>query len=230
MRESLAPAPSLQSGPSGAVRRSAMRLAKRLLDLAVAAAALILLSPLLVAAAVLIRLTTPGPALFRQTRVGRDQQPFVLYKFRTMYGGCSDSPHREYVHALLTDDCPAAGGENGLYKLEHDTRITALGRILRRASVDELPQLLNVIRGQMSLVGPRPALPWEAELIEPFYRQRFGVLPGLTGLWQVSGRNYLTMRQGLELDIEYVRRQSFGLDLWILLKTIPVVLSTHGAL
>ena len=138
MRESLAPAPSLRSGPSGAVRRSAMRLAKRLLDLAVAAAALILLSPLLVAAAVLIRLTTPGPALFRQTRVGRDQQPFVLYKFRTMYGGCSDSPHREYVHALLTDDCPAAGGENGLYKLEHDTRITALGRILRLLQVGHL--------------------------------------------------------------------------------------------
>jgi lipopolysaccharide/colanic/teichoic acid biosynthesis glycosyltransferase len=208
----------------------AAQLAKRLLDVAASAAALTLLSPLLLTVAVLIRLTTPGPALFRQARVGRNEQPFVLYKFRTMYGGCSDDPHREYVRALLTDDSPPTGGEHGLYKLEGDVRITPLGRFLRRASIDELPQLLNVLRGNMSLVGPRPALTWEAELIEPAYHQRFRVLPGLTGLWQVSGRNYLTMRQGLELDIEYVRRQSFAFDLWILLKTIPVVLSTHGAL
>jgi lipopolysaccharide/colanic/teichoic acid biosynthesis glycosyltransferase len=230
LRESLAPAPSFRSGPSGTVRGPAMRLAKRLLDLTVATAALTLLSPLLVIVTVLIRLTTPGPALFRQTRVGRNEQLFVLYKFRTMYGGCSDDSHREYVRALLTDDSPPTGGERGLYKLEGDARITPLGRFLRRVSIDELPQLLNVLQGDMSLVGPRPALTWEAELIEPAYHQRFRVLPGLTGLWQVSGRNYLTMRQGLDLDIEYVRRQSFAFDLWILLKTIPVVLSTHGAL
>jgi lipopolysaccharide/colanic/teichoic acid biosynthesis glycosyltransferase len=222
LRESLAPAPSLRTDVSEAIRARATRLAKRLLDLAVAVAALILLLPLLVTVAVLIRLTTPGPALY--------QQLFVLYKFRTMYGGCSDSQHREYVRAQLTDDSPPTGGERGLYKLEGDARITPLGGFLRRISIDELPQLLNVIRGDMSLVGPRPALTWEAELIEPAYHQRFRVLPGLTGLWQVSGRNYLTMRQGLELDIEYVRRQSFAFDLWILLKTIPVVLSTHGAL
>jgi lipopolysaccharide/colanic/teichoic acid biosynthesis glycosyltransferase len=147
-----------------------------------------------------------------------------------MYDGCGDGAHREYVRKLLTQDNPPAGGEQGLYKLEHDPRITPLGRFLRRVSIDELPQLLNVIRGDMSLVGPRPALPWEAELIEPAYRQRFRVPPGLTGLWQVSGRNSLTMRQGLEFDIEYVRRQSFALDLWILLKTVLVVLSTRGAL
>jgi lipopolysaccharide/colanic/teichoic acid biosynthesis glycosyltransferase len=230
LRESLAPAPSLRSGASGAIRARVTRSAKRLLDLAVAVTVLILLSPLLLTVAVLIRLTTPGPALFRQIRVGRNKQLFVLYKLRTMHGGCSDGEHREYVHALLTDDSPPTGGEHGLYKLEGDARITPIGRYLRRASIDELPQLLNVIRGDMSLVGPRPALTWEAELIEPAYHQRFRVLPGLTGLWQVSGRNYLTMRQGLELDIEYVRRQSFAFDLWILLKTIPVVLSTHGAL
>jgi lipopolysaccharide/colanic/teichoic acid biosynthesis glycosyltransferase len=229
LRESLAPAPSFRAGASWAIRARAARLAKRLLDLAASVVALILLSPLMVTAAALIRLTTPGPALFRQTRVGRNQRSFVLYKFRTMHDGCSDSPHREYVSALLTDDNPSTGGERGCYKLENDARITPLGRLLRRASIDELPQLLNVIRGEMSLVGPRPALPWEAELIEPVYRQRFGVPPGLTGLWQVSGRNYLTMRQGLELDMEYVRRQSFAFDLWILLKTVPVVLSTHGA-
>jgi len=208
----------------------ATRVAKRLLDLVVATACLAVSLPLLVTVAVLIRLTTPGPALFRQARVGRNQHPFVLYKFRTMYAGCDDRVHKEYVRQLLTDDNPSAGGESGLYKLENDPRITPVGRFLRRASIDELPQLLNVIRGDMSLVGPRPALSWEADLLEPAYLQRFRVAPGLTGLWQVSGRNSLTMRQGLELDMEYLRRQSFVFDLWILLKTVPVVLSTRGAL
>jgi lipopolysaccharide/colanic/teichoic acid biosynthesis glycosyltransferase len=105
-----------------------------------------------------------------------------------------------------------------------------VGRLIRRTSIDELPQLLNVIRGEMSLVGPRPALPWEADMLQALHLERFSVPPGLTGLWQVSGRNTLTMKEGLELDVDYVRRQGFGLDLWILLKTIPVVLSTHGAL
>jgi lipopolysaccharide/colanic/teichoic acid biosynthesis glycosyltransferase len=208
----------------------AARVAKRLLDLTVATACLAVSLPLLVTMAALVRLSTPGPALFRQARVGRNQRPFVLYKLRTMYAGCDDRVHREYVRQLLTRDNPSAGGEQGLYKLDNDPRITPVGRFLRRTSIDELPQLLNVIRGDMSLVGPRPALSWEADLIEPAYRQRFRVPPGLTGLWQVSGRNSLTMRQGLELDMEYLRRQTFTFDLWILLKTVPVVLSTRGAL
>jgi lipopolysaccharide/colanic/teichoic acid biosynthesis glycosyltransferase len=206
------------------------RLAKRLLDLALALTGLIVLSPLLAVVAVLIRLTTPGPALFRQTRLGKDSRTFVLYKFRTMYTGCPDAVHREYVRKLLTEDQPPDGGRNGVFKLEGDDRITPIGRLVRRTSIDELPQLLNVIRGDMSLVGPRPALPWEAEIFGAGYAGRFTVPPGLTGLWQVSGRNSLTMRQGLDLDLEYVARQSLPLDLWILLRTIPVVLSTHGAL
>jgi lipopolysaccharide/colanic/teichoic acid biosynthesis glycosyltransferase len=206
------------------------RLAKRLIDLALALTALLCLSPLLAVVAVLIRLTTPGPALFRQTRLGKDSRPFVLYKFRTMHTGCPDAVHREYVSKLLTEDQPPDGGRNGVFKLEGDDRITPIGRLVRRTSIDELPQLLNVIRGDMSLVGPRPALAWEAEMFGAGYAARFTVPPGLTGLWQVSGRNSLTMRQGLDLDLEYVARQSVALDLWILLKTIPVVLSTHGAL
>jgi lipopolysaccharide/colanic/teichoic acid biosynthesis glycosyltransferase len=202
---------------------------KRVLDLALASACLVLLSPLLAVVAVMVRLTSPGPALFRQTRLGRGQQPFVLYKFRTMYAGSSDDVHRQYVVQLLTLDQPATGGRHGLYKLEDDTRITKVGRLLRRTSIDELPQLFNVIRGEMSLVGPRPALPWESELIGPAHARRFLVSPGLTGLWQVSGRNSLTMKEGLDLDIEYVNRQSFTLDLSILLRTVPVVLSTTGA-
>jgi lipopolysaccharide/colanic/teichoic acid biosynthesis glycosyltransferase len=228
LREILAPTPSLRS----ARLRPALPvwLAKRLLDLSVAIPCLILLSPLLLAVGMLVRLTTPGPALFRQTRLGKDRRPFVLYKFRTMYTGSSDDVHRAYVRKLLTEGQPPDGGTNGVYKLTGDDRITPIGRLIRRTSIDELPQLLNVIRGNMSLVGPRPALSWEAELFDAIFFARFAVPPGLTGLWQVSGRNSLTMRQGLELDLEYVRRRSLALDLKILLKTIPVVLSTHGAL
>lgn len=205
------------------------RAGKPVFDLVVALLCLLIVSPLLVAVAVLVRLTTPGPAMFRQTRIGRDNRPFVLYKFRSMYAGSADDVHRQYVRKLLTQDQPPPGGQKGLYKLEDDPRITPFGRFLRRTSIDELPQLLNVIRGDMSLVGPRPALPWEVEMIGEARGQRFLVRPGLTGLWQVSGRNTLTMRQGLELDIEYVRRQSFAFDLIILVKTVPVVLSTRGA-
>ena len=202
---------------------------KRLLDLCVGLPCLIVLSPLLLIVAVIVRLTTPGPALFRQTRLGRGRCPFVLYKFRTMYDGSPNDVHQEYVRKLLTDDQPPVGGRQGLYKLEDDARITSVGRLLRRTSIDELPQLFNVIRGEMSLVGPRPALPWEAELMAPGHSQRFFVLPGITGLWQVSGRSSLTMRQALDLDVEYVRKQSFFFDLAILLKTVPVVLSAYGA-
>jgi lipopolysaccharide/colanic/teichoic acid biosynthesis glycosyltransferase len=203
---------------------------KRAFDLFVGLLSLLLLSPLLGVVALMVRVTSPGPALFRQTRLGRNRRPFVLYKFRTMYDGSPNEIHRDYVSRLLTEDHPPPGGRLGLYKLENDPRITPLGRWLRRTSIDELPQLFNVVRGEMSLVGPRPALPWEVELIGPGHQERFHVLPGLTGLWQVSGRNKLTMRQGLDLDVEYVRRQSFALDLAILLRTVPLVLSTHGAL
>jgi lipopolysaccharide/colanic/teichoic acid biosynthesis glycosyltransferase len=202
---------------------------KPLFDAVLASLSLLILCPLLVAVAVLIRLTTPGPALIRQTRVGRGRRPFVLYKFRSMYTGNSDEQHRLYIRKLLTEDEPPAGGHRGLFKLEDDPRVTPVGRLLRRTSVDELPQLLNVIRGDMSLVGPRPALPWEVEMIGEAHGRRFEVRPGLTGLWQVSGRSRLTMRQGLELDVEYVSRQSFAFDLMIILKTVPTVIFARGA-
>jgi lipopolysaccharide/colanic/teichoic acid biosynthesis glycosyltransferase len=228
LRESLVRAPSLHA--AGAGTGTLARLAKRLLDLAVALPCLIAVAPLFVAVAVAIRLTSPGPALFRQARLGRNRRPFTLCKFRTMYTGCPDAVHREYVRKLLTDSRPPDGGREGVFKLDGDARITPIGRLLRRTSIDELPQLLNVIRGDMSLVGPRPALDWEAEMFGAGYERRFAVPPGLTGLWQVSGRNALTMKEGLDLDIEYVSRQSLAVDLWILARTIPVVLSTRGAL
>ncbi|MDQ4144093.1 MAG: sugar transferase, partial [Actinomycetota bacterium] len=146
----------------------------------------------------------------------------------TMHQDTDDNAHREYVSRLLTEHRPPHGGEEGLYKLSHDARITRVGGFLRRTSLDELPQLVNVVRGEMSLVGPRPALPWEVELYKPAHRARLLVKPGVTGLWQVSGRNSLTMSQALDLDVEYVRRQSVGLDFAILAKTLPVVLMRRG--
>jgi lipopolysaccharide/colanic/teichoic acid biosynthesis glycosyltransferase len=147
-----------------------------------------------------------------------------MLKFRTMCVDNDDQIHREYVTSLLSDDQPEAGGDSGLYKLDNDPRVTRLGMWLRRTSLDELPQLFNVLSGEMSLVGPRPVLPWEAEMFREKERLRFNVKPGITGLWQVRGRSKLSMRQALELDAEYVRTRSFALDIIILLCTIPALL------
>ena len=162
--------------------------------------------------------------MFRQQRLGLDQRPFTVLKLRTMYAGRDDRIHREYVTRLLSADAQAvASPGNGLYKLAADPRITRIGAWLRRTSLDELPQLYNVLRGEMSLVGPRPVLPWEAEMFGERHQRRFAVRPGLTGLWQVSGRSRLTMSKALELDIEYVSRQSFAFDLLILIRTVPAL-------
>ena len=194
---------------------------KRCADILIAAVALLLASPLLVVVFFLVRLTSRGPGFYRQERVGAGHRTFRMYKFRTMVVDCEQEIHREYVTRML------AGGVapvNGLYKLASDPRITRVGGFLRRTSLDELPQLLNVLRGDMSLVGPRPALPWEADMFPQWAAARFTVRPGLTGLWQVSGRNHLTMTEGLALDVDYVKRGGFWRDLKILVLTIPAVL------
>jgi lipopolysaccharide/colanic/teichoic acid biosynthesis glycosyltransferase len=214
--------------PAAAARPQAA--VKRAFDIVVAAVLLVLALPLLVMAGLLMLTTSRGGILFRQERLGRHRRPFVIYKFRTMVAGCSDEPHREYIGRLLAQDADApTDGERRLYKLVDDPRVTRAGRLLRRTSLDELPQLWNVLVGDMSLVGPRPALPYEAEQFGPAHDRRYMVRPGITGLWQVSGRNRLTMRQGLRLDLEYVDRQSFLLDLKILIKTVPAVLSSNGS-
>jgi lipopolysaccharide/colanic/teichoic acid biosynthesis glycosyltransferase len=148
-----------------------------------------------------------------------------MLKFRTMYVGCDENLHREYVRRLLAGQ---AERHDGLYKLSADTRVTRVGVVVRRLSIDELPQLVNVLRGEMSLVGPRPALPWEAAMFPAWAAPRLWVRPGVTGLWQVSGRNELTMLDGLQLDVEYVARQSLHGDLLILLRTLPTVLAAKG--
>jgi len=197
---------------------------KRALDVLLASAALLVLSPLLAAIWLAVRLSSPGPGVFSQERLGRGEQPFTMYKFRSMSTGADDAIHREYVSRMLTGEGGPVEATNGIYKLHADPRITPLGASLRKTSLDELPQLVNVVRGDMSLVGPRPVLAWEAKLFSPQAHARFQTRPGLTGLWQVSGRNALTMQQALALDVEYVRRQSLWLDLTILARTLPAQL------
>jgi lipopolysaccharide/colanic/teichoic acid biosynthesis glycosyltransferase len=211
--------PSADPLPAGA--RPLGRAAKRATDVAVAAVALLLCLPLLVVVWALVRLTSPGPALFRQVRVGEGGRSFEMLKFRTMVVDNDDSAHRDYVARLLAGE---AEPEEGLYKLGTDPRVTRVGAVLRKASIDELPQLINVMRGDMSLVGPRPALPWEVAMFPDWAAPRFSVRPGLTGLWQVSGRNRLSMLDGLVLDTDYVARRGLLLDLVILVRTVPAVL------
>ena len=199
---------------------------KRTFDVVMASLLLVVLSPVMLVAFVAIRATSPGGAVFRQVRVGTLKQPFVLLKFRTMAQGCSHEAHEAFVRQMMAGDDPRQ--RDGLYKLVNDPRVTPVGRLLRRTSIDELPQLINVLRGDMSLVGPRPALPWEVELFPDSASVRFLVRPGLTGLWQISGRNRLTMLDGLRLDVEYVKRCALATDLLIMCST-PVTMLRGGA-
>jgi lipopolysaccharide/colanic/teichoic acid biosynthesis glycosyltransferase len=197
--------------------------AKRTVDIVLSLVLIIAVAPLLLFLCLLVRSTSAGPALFRQERLGRDKRPFTLLKLRTMYIDNDDWIHRDYVTRLLSADQAAPAENGGLFKLDADPRKTPLGTWLRRTSLDELPQLFNVLYGEMSLVGPRPVLPWEAQMFDEAYQPRFAVKPGITGLWQVNGRSRLSMRKALELDVEYVIRRSFVLDLAILLRTVPAV-------
>lgn len=210
-----------------APRSRSGRAVKRAMDLIVSCVLLVVLMPCLLLLGLIIRLSSPGPVLFRQTRVGRSGSPFVIFKFRTMYQDNDDRIHREVVTAML--DHRGDPSDPGPQKLKDDPRITGIGRVLRRTSLDELPQLLNIVAGHMSLVGPRPPLPWEMAMFPAESLVRFRAKPGLTGLWQVSGRGELSMARALDLDVDYVRRASLRLDLVILLRTVPVVLTGRGA-
>ncbi|HEY2766822.1 MAG TPA: sugar transferase [Solirubrobacteraceae bacterium] len=207
-------------------RRPVSDTLRRALDVLVAGGLLLVLLPLLVLLVLAVRLDSSGPALFRQRRAGRGLREFTMLKFRTMYTGADATPHREYVQALIGDE---RGPERGrLYKLSVDDRVTRVGRFLRSWSLDELPQLINVLLGQMALVGPRPVIPYEVEMYPEDYLGRFDVKPGLTGLWQVSGRNERTYEEMVKLDVQYAHEASLLLDLRILVKTVPVVLRRQG--
>ena len=206
---------------------------KRAVDVVGAAVLTVLCAPLMIVIAIAIRLDSPGTIFFRQERVGTGGHRFRVFKFRTMFNGASDAVHRDLVQRMLAGDeeSTAARSADGprVYKLLQDDRVTRVGHWLRRMSFDELPQLFNVLLGQMSLVGPRPPLPYEIEAYAFWQFDRLQVRPGITGLWQVSGRNLLTYRQMCELDIAYVQRWSLWLDLKILVRTIPVVLFNSGS-
>ena len=211
-------------------------LLKRLVDLIGGVVGLLLALPVMLLVAIAIELDSGGPVVFGQERIGTGGRRFRVLKFRTMYKGAPDTAHRELVtkmHKMLQGDEAGAAqlGSDGklAFKLPNDARITRVGRWLRRHSLDELPQLINVLRGEMSLVGPRPPLAYEVEQYEQWQFHRLQARPGMTGLWQVSGRNRLSYRQMCELDLEYVRQWSLWLDLKILLKTIPVVFSNSSS-
>ncbi|HAI68606.1 MAG TPA: glycosyl transferase [Gammaproteobacteria bacterium] len=194
---------------------------KRLFDIVVSATALILLSPLLLMTIWLISLDSKGPVFFFQTRVGKDGQKFKMWKFRSMY---IDAEARK---AALMKENEMKGGV--LFKMKNDPRITQVGRFIRKFSIDELPQLWNVFIGDMSLVGPRPPVPSEVAQYTPYQRQRLRVTPGITCIWQVSGRSEIPFPKQVEMDLEYINNQSFGNDMVLLLKTVPAVLKAKGA-
>jgi exopolysaccharide biosynthesis polyprenyl glycosylphosphotransferase len=202
------------------------RVLKRGVDVAGAFTLLVLALPVLLVTALAVKRDSAGPVLFRQERVGLDGRVFRIVKFRSMVVDNDDSAHAAYVSALIAGEAESA---DGVFKLVADNRVTRVGRFIRRYSIDELPQLWNVLRGDMSLVGPRPALPREVALYDQFARQRLAVKPGLTGLWQVSGRCELTFAQMVELDLIYTKHWSLLTDLRILLKTPVVALSGRGA-
>jgi lipopolysaccharide/colanic/teichoic acid biosynthesis glycosyltransferase len=213
-----------------ALQRRSANVLRRSFDIAGALTLILLLSPILIGVALAVRLDSRGPAFFRQRRVGYEEREFTLFKFRSMRVDADPRGHQEYVTALIKGEgSNANGGPENLYKLAVDNRITPVGRWIRRWSLDELPQLFNVARGDMTLVGPRPAIPYEVSEYPSWYRKRFSVKPGLTGYWQVSGRSERTYEEMVRLDIEYAERRSIGLDFLILLKTPYVVLSRKGA-
>jgi lipopolysaccharide/colanic/teichoic acid biosynthesis glycosyltransferase len=201
----------------------------RLLDMIGAASMLTVLSPLLGLIALLVKLDSRGPVLFRQVRLGRDAKPFTVNKFRTMHDGVAHDRHREFVLDLINGKQPEQATDGARFKMTGDLRITRFGRILRRSSLDELPQLWNVLRGEMSLVGPRPPIPYEVEHYPSHWFARFAVKPGVTGLWQVNGRSDVPLEEMVRLDVEYAQRRSLWLNLVILLKTVPAVLGARGA-
>jgi exopolysaccharide biosynthesis polyprenyl glycosylphosphotransferase len=208
--------PLLGLAPARTSRAS--RAVKRAIDIAASGLALILLAPLMAYIALRIRFDSAGPVLFRQTRLGTGMKEFTVFKFRTMKADTDSAAHREYVRRSATTGMTVTP-TNGLFKLDRSDAITRVGRWLRKTSLDELPQLMNVIRGDMSLVGPRPCIPYEIENFEPHHFERFAMPQGITGLWQVTARANSTYVEALDLDVAYVRDWSLGLDLGLLLRT-----------
>lgn len=205
---------------------------KRGLDIVAASLGLLIAAPFAAIIGVLIKVSSPGPVLFKQLRVGKDGKIFTFYKFRSMNIGNDDSQHRQYIKLFIEgkeEELKKLQGGKKLYKMTGDDRITPVGKFLRRTSLDELPQLLNVIKGEMSMVGPRPHLAYEVELYKDWHRRRLEGMPGITGWWQIHGRSRVAFDKAVEMDIWYLERQSLILDIRIMFRTITKAIVGRGA-
>jgi lipopolysaccharide/colanic/teichoic acid biosynthesis glycosyltransferase len=200
---------------------------KRAIDIVGSAFFLLVLSPVIALIAAIIKLTSEGPAVFKQERLGQDGARFMCLKFRTMYNNNDSCLHKEFVKKLI--ESGHGGGEQRVYKITNDLRVTPVGGFLRKFSLDELPQFWNVLRGEMSLVGPRPPVPYECQMYKPWHRRRLDTKPGITGLWQVSGRSSLSFDDMVRLDIHYCENQSLWMDMKIIAATPYVVLAGKDA-
>ena len=221
--------------PSESLQKKNQLFLKRILDICASGIGIVALSPLLLTFAFLIKMTSQGPVFFKQERVGLGGRKFKLYKFRSMYINNDPSAHKAFVTKLITEQTPQsgtapAGSASASYKIKNDPRITSIGRFVRKTSIDELPQLFNVLKGEMSLVGPRPPIGYEVEVYEVWHRPRVvEVMPGITGLWQVEGRSRTTFDGMVRMDLEYIHNWSLWLDLKLLLKTPAAVMAGKGA-
>jgi lipopolysaccharide/colanic/teichoic acid biosynthesis glycosyltransferase len=205
-------------------RRQFRRLVARAFDLAVGGVLVVLFSPVMAVVAVAVKFDSPGPILFRQERVARGGRMFTMLKFRSMRTDADENVHKEYVQKIYTE-----GATQVAAKLHNDDRVTRVGSLLRRTSLDELPQFFNVLGGSMSIVGPRPVLPYEVEVMGPENLDRFSVKPGLTGPWQIEGRGRTTFLEMMALDVNYARKASFLTDLGLLIRTPWAVVRAKGA-
>ncbi|HLF25772.1 MAG TPA: sugar transferase [Anaerolineae bacterium] len=221
----------LATQPAMVLDRRMYSLAKRVLDLAVCLSILIVVLLVMAVIAVAVLLDSPGPILFVQERVGQGGRRFRMYKFRTMRHDYNADASREFMQAFVAGQITdhAGNAQGTVFKPIHKSQVTRLGRILRQTSLDELPQIYNVLRGEMSLVGPRPNIPWEVEAYQDWHRQRLNARPGITGLAQVYGRSSISFDAIVKYDIEYIRRQSIKLDVQILWLTVKSVLTGRGA-
>lgn len=230
----------LATATQSPARRLARLILKRAFDMLAASFLVVVLAPVFVLVAVAIKLDSPGPVWFRQQRIGSRPrvrrgftewrtETFRIYKFRSMVSDGDESVHESYIESFVHGSAEDSGKDGASFKLVADPRITRVGRILRRASIDELPQLINVLRGEMSLVGPRPVPVYEVAHYEPWHMERFHALPGMTGYWQVHGRGDVPFAEMMRMDIHYARNASMRLDLQLLAMTIPAVVSGRGA-
>jgi lipopolysaccharide/colanic/teichoic acid biosynthesis glycosyltransferase len=192
---------------------------KRALDVGLSALLIVLSAPLTLSIALAIRLSSPGPVLLRQKRIGKDGQPFAMLKFRTMHSAISETPHIEHARRMILEDVSPADLRARSLKIQEDPRITKVGKFLRRNGLDELPQFINVLRGEMSLVGPRPCMPYEWDMYSDWHKRRLSILPGITGLWQVTAHNMVPFSQMVCIDLDYIETMSLWTDLKIILKT-----------